>query len=56
MAGIIVYRAAFFGLYDTAKLMLFDDPRKAHPAAALDTEFVVETVAGVTAYPFDTVR
>ena len=28
--GIIIYRATFFGLYDTAKAMAYDDPKKAH--------------------------
>lgn len=56
IAGIIVYRAAFFGFYDTAKAVLFENPRQAHPVAALGVGFAVETVSGVIAYPFDTVR
>ena len=28
--GIIFYRAAYFGTYDTGKVLLFKDPKKAH--------------------------
>eukprot|EP00923_Selenidium_pygospionis_P029548 GHVN01052665.1.p1 GENE.GHVN01052665.1~~GHVN01052665.1.p1 ORF type:complete len:353 (-),score=40.29 GHVN01052665.1:187-1152(-) len=53
--GIIVYRAAFFGLYDTAKEMIYDG-KKANPFVTFGLGFAVETAAGVVAYPFDTVR
>jgi len=50
--GIIIYRAIYFGAYDTAKEM-FDKP-------GIGTRFAIaQTVAAVSvsvAYPFDTVR
>ncbi|PHJ20434.1 adp atp translocase 1 [Cystoisospora suis] len=56
VAGIIVYRAAFFGLYDTGKAML---PAKNKSNHSLLRNFgmglAVETAAGIIAYPFDTV-
>merc|ERR1712037_287828 len=30
VVGIIIYRACFFGLYDTIKAMTFDDPKKSN--------------------------
>jgi len=54
--GIIIYRATFFGLYDTAKAMAYDDPKKAHFVFAFIVGFTVETLAGIIAYPIDTVR
>jgi len=56
VAGIIVYRAAFFGFYDTAKALIYDDPRKSNPLITFSIGFTVETGAGIIAYPFDTVR
>jgi len=50
--GIIIYRAAFFGLYDTAKGML-------PPTNILVSWMIaqcVTTVSGIISYPFDTVR
>uniref|UniRef100_A0A8B9QS97 ADP/ATP translocase n=1 Tax=Anas platyrhynchos TaxID=8839 RepID=A0A8B9QS97_ANAPL len=52
--GIIIYRAAYFGIYDTAKGML-PDPRNTHiviSGCCTDSD----AVAGVVSYPFDTVR
>ncbi|CBZ55607.1 putative mitochondrial carrier domain-containing protein [Neospora caninum Liverpool] len=57
VAGIIVYRAAFFGLYDTAKAVLPSDKKTSHPVMRnFAIGLGVETAAGVIAYPFDTVR
>jgi len=56
VAGIIVYRAAFFGFYDTTKALIYDDPSKSNPFVTFAIGFTVETAAGVIAYPFDTVR
>lgn len=53
--GIVVYRAAFFGGYDTAKAICFKDNK----STAFQNWMVaqaVTTVAGVVSYPFDTVR
>jgi len=54
--GIIVYRGAYFGLYDTALGVVFDDPRKANFFAKWGIAQAVTAVAGVVSYPFDTVR
>ena len=52
--GIIVYRAAFFGGYDTAKGMLLTKDSSIFASWAVAQ--VVTTIAGVVSYPFDTVR
>ena len=52
--GIIVYRAAFFGGYDTAKGMLLS--KESSIFASWAVAQVVTTIAGVISYPFDTVR
>lgn len=56
LVGIIVYRAAFFGLYDTAKALIYKDPKKSNMFVSFAVGLTVETAAGVIAYPFDTVR
>jgi len=53
--GIIIYRAAFFGLYDTAKGML-PDPKSAGLIVSWAIAQCVTTVSGIISYPFDTVR
>ena len=52
--GIIVYRAAFFGGYDTMKGMLLTKDSGIFASWAVAQ--VVTTIAGVVSYPFDTVR
>lgn len=54
--GIIVYRGAYFGLYDTAKGMLFEDEKKANVLAKWAVAQTVTAASGVISYPFDTVR
>jgi solute carrier family 25 (adenine nucleotide translocator) protein 4/5/6/31 len=54
--GIIIYRAAYFGLYDTIKPMLIKDPKKANFFVAWAIAQVVTVASGITSYPFDTVR
>ena len=54
--GIIVYRGAYFGLYDSAKGVLFKDERKASFVAKWAVAQAVTALAGVLSYPFDTVR
>jgi solute carrier family 25 (adenine nucleotide translocator) protein 4/5/6/31 len=56
LVGIIVYRAAFFGFYDTAKHMIYKDPKKSNMFVSFLVGLAVETAAGIIAYPFDTVR
>jgi len=54
--GIIVYRGAYFGLYDTAKGVLFKDEKAAPFVAKWAVAQAVTSAAGVLSYPFDTVR
>lgn len=54
--GIIVYRGAYFGLYDTAKGVLFKNEKKASFVAKWAVAQAVTAMAGVLSYPFDTVR
>lgn len=54
--GIIVYRGAYFGLYDTAKAAAFEDERTANFFAKWAIAQAVTAAAGVLSYPFDTVR
>lgn len=78
--GIIIYRAAYFGIYDTAKgecLLLsscstlkfslsptflflspgmLPDPKNTHIVVSWMIAQTVTAVAGLTSYPFDTVR
>lgn len=54
--GIIVYRGAYFGLYDTAKGVLFADEKNANFIAKWAVAQTVTALAGVLSYPFDTVR
>ena len=56
VGGIIVYRAAFFGGYDTAKQMVLKDPKNAPFLHTWLVAQCVTTAAGVISYPFDTVR
>jgi solute carrier family 25 (adenine nucleotide translocator) protein 4/5/6/31 len=53
--GIIVYRGAYFGMFDTAKGMLAD-PKNAPFWQTFGIAQAVTTAAGVISYPFDTVR
>jgi len=54
--GIIIYRAAFFGLYDTAKGMLPGGGKDAGIMLSWAIAQCVTTVSGIISYPFDTVR
>uniref|UniRef100_A0A8C1WKX4 ADP/ATP translocase n=2 Tax=Cyprinus carpio TaxID=7962 RepID=A0A8C1WKX4_CYPCA len=53
--GIIIYRASYFGVYDTAKGML-PDPKNTHIVVSWMIAQTVTAAAGVVSYPFDTVR
>jgi len=53
--GIIVYRAAYFGTYDTVKGML-PDPKNTPIVISWLIAQTVTTGAGIISYPFDTVR
>jgi len=54
--GIIIYRASYFGIYDTAKGMLPDGGKNASILVSWAIAQTVTAVAGLTSYPFDTVR
>lgn len=56
LQGIIVYRGAYFGLYDTAKGVIFQDEKNANFIAKWAVAQTVTAAAGVLSYPFDTVR
>lgn len=56
VGGIIVYRAAFFGMYDTAKGVLLKDPKNPGVIESWLIAQSVTTAAGFISYPFDTVR
>uniref|UniRef100_A0A8C6U0A1 ADP/ATP translocase n=1 Tax=Neogobius melanostomus TaxID=47308 RepID=A0A8C6U0A1_9GOBI len=53
--GIIIYRAAYFGCFDTAKGML-PDPKNTHIVITWMIAQTVTAVSGLVSYPFDTVR
>jgi len=55
--GIIVYRGAYFGLYDSAKGALFGkDEKSANFFYKWGIAQAVTAMAGFASYPFDTVR
>jgi hypothetical protein len=51
-----VYRGAYFGFYDTAKGVLFEDEKTANIFAKWAVAQTVTAAAGICSYPFDTVR
>lgn len=53
--GIVFYRAAYFGFFDTAKGML-PDPKSTPFIINFAIAQSVTTVSGIISYPFDTVR
>jgi len=56
VVGIIAYRAAYFGMFDTGKPMLFPDAKKANVFAMWMFAQIVTVSAGILSYPLDTVR
>jgi len=56
VAGIIVYRAAYFGGYDTLKKMIFGDNKNASILLKFMVAQFVTATAGLISYPLDTVR
>ncbi|GLD94470.1 hypothetical protein PINS_up003081 [Pythium insidiosum] len=56
VGGIIVYRAAFFGGYDTLRDVALKDPKTAPVWQKWLVAQTVTTIAGIVSYPFDTVR
>lgn len=56
VVGIIFYRASYFGMFDTGKVFLFPDMKKANIFALWGFAQFVTVTAGITSYPLDTVR
>ncbi|ORX72000.1 mitochondrial substrate carrier family protein ancA [Linderina pennispora] len=56
VAGIIVYRAAYFGGYDTLKQVVFGNNKNPNFFASWLVAQTVTVVAGLISYPLDTVR
>uniref|UniRef100_A0AC35TQJ6 ADP/ATP translocase n=1 Tax=Rhabditophanes sp. KR3021 TaxID=114890 RepID=A0AC35TQJ6_9BILA len=54
--GIIIYRAAYFGLFDTIKAVVTADGQKLNFFAAWGIAQVVTIGSGILSYPFDTIR
>jgi solute carrier family 25 (adenine nucleotide translocator) protein 4/5/6/31 len=54
--GIVVYRASYFGSFDTGKAFLFPDIKKANIFAMWAFAQTVTVTAGIISYPLDTVR
>ncbi|XP_072759502.1 ADP,ATP carrier protein-like [Anoplolepis gracilipes] len=53
--GIIIYRATYFGFYDTVRGTL-PDPKSTPLYMNFIIAEIVTTLAGIVSYPFDTVR
>jgi len=54
--GIIIYRAAYFGCFDTAKSLFTAGDKKLNFFAAWGIAQVVTIASGILSYPWDTVR
>lgn len=54
--GIIIYRASYFGFFDTIKSVVSTDPKKVNFFVAWAIAQVVTVCSGVASYPWDTVR
>jgi len=54
--GIIIYRAAYFGCFDTIKVLVTSDQKKLNFFAAWGIAQVVTVCSGILSYPWDTVR
>lgn len=54
--GIIIYRAAYFGMFDTLKVWFGTDGQKLNFFAAWGIAQVVTVCSGILSYPWDTVR
>lgn len=56
VTGIIVYRGTYFGMYDSAKAIIFGDNKNANIFFKWAVAQFVTVNAGLASYPFDTVR
>eukprot|EP01117_Protostelium_nocturnum_P015920 TRINITY_DN6204_c2_g1_i1.p1 TRINITY_DN6204_c2_g1~~TRINITY_DN6204_c2_g1_i1.p1 ORF type:complete len:307 (+),score=72.37 TRINITY_DN6204_c2_g1_i1:8-928(+) len=55
IAGIMIYRGFYFGLYDSVKTFLIPRDGKINPALLLTLGYTVTLSAGLLSYPFDTI-
>jgi solute carrier family 25 (adenine nucleotide translocator) protein 4/5/6/31 len=56
VAGIVVYRGLYFGLYDSIKPVILVGPLEGNFLASFLLGWGVTTGAGIASYPLDTVR
>jgi len=56
VVGIIIYRAAYFGMYDTGREFLFKDTKNASFFIMWPFAQFVTVTAGIISYPLDTIR
>jgi len=54
--GIIIYRAAYFGCFDTIKAVVSKDPKNMNFFLTWAIAQVVTVCSGILSYPWDTVR
>jgi solute carrier family 25 (adenine nucleotide translocator) protein 4/5/6/31 len=56
IVGIVIYRALYFGMFDTGKALLFTDFKNANIFVVWAFAQVVTVSSGLAFYPLDTVR
>jgi solute carrier family 25 (adenine nucleotide translocator) protein 4/5/6/31 len=56
VVGIIAYRAAYFGCYDTGKAILFPDVKNSSVFSMWMFAQIVTVFSGILSYPLDTIR
>jgi solute carrier family 25 (adenine nucleotide translocator) protein 4/5/6/31 len=56
VVGIIIYRALYFGMFDTGKSILFSDFKNANIFLVWGFAQAVTASSGIASYPLDTVR
>lgn len=56
VAGIIVYRGLYFGMYDSIKPVVLVGPLEGNFLASFLLGWCVTTGAGIASYPLDTIR
>jgi len=54
--GIIIYRAAYFGCFDTIKALVTKDPKNLNFFLTWGIAQVVTVCSGILSYPWDTIR
>ncbi len=56
VAGIVVYRGLYFGMYDSIKPVLLVGALEGNFLASFALGWAVTTGAGICSYPLDTIR